>query len=211
MADGASADHGTLAAVAHRPHRQGEAVRNPTRARTPRALPLVLATLVALFGPALRGLPIGAGTAAAATYNVVACNDAGGVDHSWRQWWNSGVSTITSGAGCIGGDYDGNTNKGMFARYIAGSTDPGGAAGGFEFDAPGGNTIASVTLSDWISRTPNNGPYAFLATNYGMLEGCFNGTSACGAALPRHTLAANGATQIRSEVGCATVSCTDTT
>ena len=167
----------------------------------------LLICIVSLAAGAL-ALP---GAATANTYNVVACNDAAGANHSWGQWWNSGVSTITSGAGCGLGEFDGNTNKGMFARFIAGSTDPGGAAGGWSFAAPGGNTIDSITMSDWITRKQGTGGYAFIASNYGMLEGCFSGPNACGWAVPRHTVAVNGATTIRTEVGCSSVSCTDTT
>lgn len=146
------------------------------------------------------------GPASANTYNVVACNDAGGMNHSWGQWWNSGVSTIASGQGCGMGEYDGNTNKGLFARFIANSVDPGGAAGGWSFAAPGANTIASLTLSDWITRTQGTGAYAIIASDFGLLEGCFSGTSACGWAVPRHTLAVNGSKVIRTEVGCSSVS-----
>src|SRR5437016_3566180 len=78
-------------------------------------------------------------------------------------------------------------------------------------DAPAGHTIASVTLSDWFTRANTNGPYSFLASSYGLLEGCFNGTVVCGSVMPRHTLAVNGAGEVRSEVGCASVSCTDAT
>jgi hypothetical protein len=167
------------------------------------------AVAVSLALPATPALPFGSDLARAATYNVVACNDAGGPNHSWDQWWNSGVSTITSGQGCPNGGYDGNTNKGVFARYIANSTDPGGAAGGWAFNAPAGNNIASITLSDWFTRSNTNGPYAFLASNYGLLEGCFNGSTICGAVYGQHTLPVNGATQIRTEVGCASTSCLD--
>ncbi|HYY74636.1 MAG TPA: hypothetical protein VE662_07395, partial [Solirubrobacterales bacterium] len=77
----------------------------------------LLFCVIALAGAAL--LP---SAASANTYNVVACNDApAGANHSWSPWWNSGVSTIVVASGCPNAGYDGNTNKGMFARYIAGS------------------------------------------------------------------------------------------
>src|SRR5919201_2181449 len=171
---------------------------------------------LAMFAPAASPLaplpvPLVTAEADAATYNVVACNDAGGPNHSWGQWWNSGVSTIASGQGCPNGGYDGNTNTGIFARYVANSTDPNGAAGGWVFNAPSGNTIASITLSDWFARQTTNNAYSFMASNFGLLEGCFNGISLCGAVYGAHTLNVGGATSIRTEVGCANGPCLDAT
>jgi hypothetical protein len=168
--------------------------------------------VVAVFPP-FRGAPFGVGTAQAATYNVAACNSAGGVNHSWSQWWNSGVSTITSSANlCSGNYYDGNTNRGLVARYVANSTDPSGAAGGWTLNVGGGNNISSVTLSDWFGRANNNGPYAILTSNYGPMEGCYSGNTVCSSVTGDHTLPANGATSLRTEVGCAAASgCLDVT
>src|SRR5436305_8957867 len=118
---------------------------------------------------ALGALVVFAPGANAASYNVPACNSAGGVNHSWSQWWNSGISTIASNDTlCSGNYYDGNTNRGMFARYVANSTDPTGAAGGWTMSVGGGNNINSVTLSDWFTRSNTNSPYAYLASNYGL-------------------------------------------
>jgi hypothetical protein len=160
---------------------------------------------------ALAALIVFAPGANAASYNVPACNSAGGVNHSWGQWWNSGISTIASNDTlCSGNYYDGNTNRGMFARYVANSTDPQNAAGGWSMSVGGGNNINAIMLSDWFTRNTTNDAYAFLASNYGLLEGCFNGTSVCGAVYGDHTLGVGGATSLRTEVGCVNRPCLDT-
>lgn len=162
----------------------------------------LLAVLATVAAAAL--LP---GMARANTYNVTACNDApGSVNHSWTTWWNSPYSTITLGQGCPSAGYQpgdqNNTNHGIVARYIANSWDPNGAAGGFQFTAPAGNNIASVTLSDWYTRA-NSGQYAVMLSDYGPLEGCWeSATSLCGAVNAAHTLSVGGSGRIWTEVGC---------
>jgi len=145
--------------------------------------------------------------AGANTYNVTACNDApGSVNHSWATYSNLPTGTIVVGQGCPSAGYQpgdqNNTNHGLFARYVANSLDPNIAFAGWAFDAPPGNNISSLTVSDWYTRA-NSGQYAMLLSELGALEGCWeNNVTLCGNVLGPHTLAVGGARHLATEVGC---------
>jgi hypothetical protein len=153
------------------------------------------------------GVALAPAAAGANTYNVTACNDApGSVNHSWATYSDSPTATIAVGQGCPSAGYQpgdqNNTNHGLFARYVANSLDPNNAFAGWAFDAPPGNSISSLTVSDWYTRA-NSGQYAMLLSEFGALEGCWeNNSTLCGNVLGPHTLAVGGAKHLATEVGC---------
>jgi hypothetical protein len=179
-----------------------DSMNEPRSRRSRASAAALLACLTALLAAVL--CP---GVAGANTYNVTACNDApGSVNHSWATYSDSPTATIAVGQGCPSAGYQpgdqNNTNHGLFARYVANSLDPNNAFAGWAFDAPPGNNISSLTLSDWFSRA-NGGQYAMLLSEFGALEGCWeNDTTLCGSVLGPHTLAVGGATHLATEVGC---------
>src|SRR5919204_7072441 len=67
--------------------------------------------LVALVGAAAL-IPT---AASANTYPVRTCNDAGGPNHSWAQYYSSGNTNLSFPVGCPNGDTSsaGDTNKGI--------------------------------------------------------------------------------------------------
>ncbi|MEN3268024.1 hypothetical protein, partial [Pseudonocardia sp.] len=151
--------------------------------------------------------------ASANTYNVYVCNDAGGANNSWQQYWNSGVSNISSGQTCptngwtgpIDGSRPGvNTNQGLFVRSTAnGLGTPPGALGGWIMRAPAGNSLNSMTFTDWVTRANGSGWYAALSSDWAVTYGCNAGSTVCGDSpvAPPHSVALNGSSSVRAEVG----------
>ena len=165
----------------------------------------LLACLVALVGVAL--LP---GAAHAATYPVRTCNDSGGPNNSWAQYY-SAASNLTFGVGCPNAGFQHNTNMGLFVRGIAnGLPSPYGAMGGWQFKAPAGNTLDSIQMSNWTARTTTNSFYSMLIDDYTGREGCWQGLNPCGYVNGPHSVPLYDSKQVRMEVGCQSISgCVD--
>jgi hypothetical protein len=179
----------------------------PSPRQRPALLACGVALLIAFAVPTQRGLPIGAEPADAATYPVYACNDAGGANHSWGQYYSSGSTNLAFGAGCPNGGYRGDTNSGIFVRSIAnGLKTPYGALGGWRLNAPSGNSLNSIAFDDWYARVADNGYYSMLQDDFAAREGCWNGTNLCGTVNGRHSVSINGSSEVRIEVGCFNIS-----
>jgi hypothetical protein len=168
--------------------------------RGARAIGLCLAAVIAAML-----LP---SAAKANTYPVRTCNDSGGPNHAWAQYHSSGNTNLAFPVGCPNGDTTsaGNTNQGMVVRSIAnGLATPNGALGGWKLTAPGGNTLSSISLSDWIARDNAHGFYSMLLDDFTGREGCWNGSTICAYVNGYHTVPLSGSRAVRMEVGCLNV------
>jgi len=155
-----------------------------------------LATFV-LFAP----------SADAASYTVAACNSAAGINNSWASYSNMGGSNLYPGVSCPGTYSPGNPavlyNSGIFVRNVSNTSySPSGAAAGFVFYAPPGNSLASVTGDWWTTRAGNTGFYAAMFGDWGMVSGCGWDASTCAVFPVGSSVPLNGSSQVHIEVGC---------
>lgn len=137
--------------------------------RHPHARPGVLGVLL-LATVLFVWAAIHAAAAVAGTYDVVACDAAGGANNSWQVVDNS-PTTVAAYVECPSG---GDPGRGMVARNVAvtnGSTGPGSLAQ-IIFYAPAGTAIVGVQASAAFFKENAGNWEAALSTGSQMLRGC---------------------------------------
>lgn len=138
------------------------------------------------------------------TYNVLACDAAGGVNNSWTTFVNS--AALTAYAACPSG---GDRRRGLLARnaVAANTSISSGSVARMDFWAPAGTAIVGVHAAYRFYRA---GPEweAALSTGSQVVAGCgAGGVSVCDVSSPNAYIPVPGSNVIYIDAFCAFGSC----
>jgi len=150
----------------------------------------------------LMGAPAGAG---AGTYDVAACDAAGGLNNSWVASTNA-PGVVAAYAVCPSG---GDPARGMIARSVvaAGSAATQGALARLTFYAPPGTAIIGVRASSEFTRNSSHWQAA-LSNGAQVLRGCFAGLAeSCSTSAVDEWTDIPASAQLHVEAYCAISDC----
>lgn len=121
----------------------------------------------------LAGVVLSCSVSSAGTYDVPACDAAGGVNNSWLPVVQGAAWTTAYGLCPTNGD----KNRGLIARNIVqGGAVSGGVSARLQFTAPAGTSIIGVRATDDF-YVANNQWEAALSTGSQILRGCGEGSA----------------------------------